>query len=200
MPRLELVRHAMTKGNLERRWTGTTDESLCPEGTALARRCVRPKEDIPRRVWTSPLRRCMETAALLYPGAELVPVPALRETGFGSFENKNHEELEGDPLYERWTRSGGEASVPGLESREEVKARVLPAFRAIAEELLSNGEDAAVVTHGGVVMALCEAFGEPKREYSLWWTPCCGGWRMELERGPRLVVEREIMPPREDIK
>ena len=35
MPYLELIRHAMTRGNLERRWTGTTDQPLCPEGTAL---------------------------------------------------------------------------------------------------------------------------------------------------------------------
>ena len=69
MPRLELVRHAMTQGNLEGRWLGTTDQPLGPEGVALAKANVRSTKAVPRRVWTSPLGRCRETAALLYPGA-----------------------------------------------------------------------------------------------------------------------------------
>lgn len=126
MPLLELLRHAMTQGNLEKRWTGVTDESLAPEGAALARRCARPQGRIPRRVWVSPLLRCRQTASLLFPGAELVPLPGLRETDFGPFENKNHQELAGTPLYEAWTRSVGRIPVPGLESREEVAARAPP--------------------------------------------------------------------------
>ena len=110
-----LIRHGQTRGNLERRWTGTTDEPLAPEGVALARRSAGTGEFLPRRVWSSPLLRCRETAALLWPEVEAVAVPALRETGFGPFENKNHQELAGDPLYEEWTRSGGTAPVPGLE-------------------------------------------------------------------------------------
>ena len=125
MPLLELLRHAMTQGNLEKRWTGVTDEPLAPEGAALARRCARPQGRIPRRVWVSPLLRCRQTASLLFPGAELMPLPGLRETDFGPFENKNHQELAGDPLYEDWTRSVGRIPVPGLESREEVAARAL---------------------------------------------------------------------------
>ena len=139
MPRLELLRHAMTQGNLEGRWTGTTDQGLCPEGTALARRNARPSGAIPRRVWVSPLRRCRETAALLYPGAEQTPVPGLRETDFGPFENKNHRELAGNPLYEAWVKSVGTAPVPGLESRAQVLARAQAAFRPIARELSLSG-------------------------------------------------------------
>lgn len=198
MPRLELLRHAMTQGNLERRWTGTTDEPLCPEGLALARRCAGPKRAVPRRVWVSPLRRCRETAAILYPGAELVPLPELRETGFGPFENKNHRELAGDPVYEEWLRSAGEAPVPGMESREEAAARALPAFRAILDRLAQSGEDGAAVTHGGVVMAVCAALAVPRRDYYRWWAPCCGGWLLELadwRRAGTLAVIEEIAPP-----
>lgn len=201
MPYLELIRHAMTRGNLERRWTGTTDQPLCPEGIALARRCARPPERIPRRVWVSPLLRCRETAALLYPGARLLPDPRLRETDFGPFENRNHRELAGDPLYEEWIRSAGEAPVPGLESREEVAARALPALGGILDTLAASGEDGAVITHGGIIMECCAAWGSPPRDYSRWWAPCCGGWLVSLEdwRGTgRFALIREIHPVREE--
>ena len=184
MPRLELVRHAMTQGNLEKRWIGTTAQPLALEGIALARANARPRDAIPRRVWTSPLGRCRETAALLYPGAELVPVPAFRETAFGPFENKNHRELEGDPLYEEWIKSGGTAPVPGMESREEVLLRALAAFRPIAGELSALGEDGAAVVHGGVIMALCAALAMPEQDYYQWRVPCCGGWLLDLEKWP----------------
>lgn len=180
MPRLELVRHAMTQGNLEGRWIGTTDEPLCPRGIALARANARPPEKIPRRIWTSPLRRCRETASLLYPGAEQIAVPAFRETAFGPLENKNHRELEGEPFYRRWLESGGTAPIPGMESREEVSARVLSAFAPIAEELCASREEGAIVAHGGVIMALCAALGSPEEDYYRRRCPCCGGWVIDL--------------------
>ena len=201
MPRLLLLRHAMTRGNLERRWTGTTDEPLAPEGVALARRSAGTGEFLPRRVWSSPLLRCRETAALLWPEVEAVAVPALRETGFGPFENKNHQELAGDPLYEEWTRSGGTAPVPGLESREEVAARAVPALRELLDRLAQEGEDGAVVTHGGVIMAVCQALGAPARDYYQWWAPCCGGWLLKLSGWPcagRAQVVRSLEPPKEE--
>lgn len=201
MPRLMLLRHAMTRGNLERRWVGTTDQPLCRSGIALARRCAFSPGEVPKKVWTSPLRRCRETASILFPGVAQIAVPDLRETDFGPFENKNHRELEGDPLYEAWIRSAGAAPVPGLESREEVAARAVPAFSAIAEELAETGEDGGIVTHGGVIMEICAALARPERDCSRWWVPCCGGWLIDLAgwRGTgRFSVIREILPPGED--
>lgn len=204
MPRLELLRHAMTQGNLEGRFLGVTDEPLSPEGTALAGANARPPGQVPRRVWVSPLRRCRETAALVYPGAEQVVVPGLRETDFGPFEGKNHRELEGDPLYRRWLDSGGAAPIPGLEGGEEVSARVLAAFRPIVEELLRAGEGGAVVTHGGVIMALCAALARPEGDYYRWRVPCCGGWFLDLgdwgdwPRTGRFTILKEIIPEKEE--
>lgn len=201
MPRLELLRHAMTRGNLEGRWVGTTDQALCPEGLALARKNARPPQKVPRRVWVSPLLRCRETAALLYPGAEQIVVPDLRETGFGPLENKNHRELLGDPLYEGWLESGGAAPVPGMEPREAVTARALAAFRPVAGELAALGEDGAMVTHGGVIMALCAALARPEGDYYRWRVPCCGGWLLDLGDWPRtgrFTILKEIIPEKEE--
>ena len=78
-----LIRHGMTRGNRERRYIGArTDEPLCPEGVAQLR-----AKDYPRveRVFASPMRRCLETAAILYPGVPVEIVEDFREGDFGAF-------------------------------------------------------------------------------------------------------------------
>ena len=65
-----LIRHGKTQGNLEYRYIGSrTDESLCPQGIAELKQKQYPAVV---RVFVSPMKRCLETAAFLYPG---VPVP-----------------------------------------------------------------------------------------------------------------------------
>lgn len=62
-----LFRHGQTLWNAQRRYIGSTDQALSPEGrAALAGRAGPPVD----RLWVSPLRRCRETAAMLYPGME----------------------------------------------------------------------------------------------------------------------------------
>ena len=61
-----LIRHGQTQGNRERRYIGCrTDEPLCPEGIAQLQNRHYPPVS---RVFVSPMRRCVETANLLYPG------------------------------------------------------------------------------------------------------------------------------------
>ncbi len=54
-----LLRHGQTRGNLERRYTGSTDEPLCPQGKAELEG-VRPPEA--EYVYVSPMIRCRETS------------------------------------------------------------------------------------------------------------------------------------------
>ena len=54
-----LIRHGRTAGNLERRYIGSTDEPLCPEGRREVSGLRAPEAD---RVFASPLKRCLETA------------------------------------------------------------------------------------------------------------------------------------------
>ena len=80
-----LFRHGQTLWNAQRRYIGSTDQSLSPEGrAALAGRAGPPVD----RLWVSPLRRCRETAAMLYPGMEQQAVEDLRECAFGVFEGQ----------------------------------------------------------------------------------------------------------------
>ena len=93
MAEFYLIRHSMTKGNLEKRYIGSrTDEPLCREGIALLEGFSYPAGEQVERVIVSPMRRCVQTAQILFPGKELVLEPGLMECDFGAFENKNYKE------------------------------------------------------------------------------------------------------------
>ena len=88
-----LIRHAKTQGNIERRYIGCrTDEDLCAEGIAQLQTQHYPDADM---VFASPMKRCIETAKLLYPDVPFDIIPDFRECDFGDFENRNYEELNG---------------------------------------------------------------------------------------------------------
>ena len=93
MIQLYLIRHSMTAGNLKKRYIGRTDESLCPEGIVLLESYIQ-KNIYPevQRVYVSPMKRCMETAKLIFK-ENFYEVEELRECDFGIFENKNYKEF-----------------------------------------------------------------------------------------------------------
>ena len=156
-----LIRHGQTQGNLERRYIGCrTDESLCEQGVAkLQKRSVPPVA----RVFASPMKRCLETAAILYPGVPAEVVDDFRECDFGAFENKNYAELNGRADYQAWIDSGGEMPFPDGESRAQFAARCAAAFDALRQQKMT--EDCALVVHGGTIMAIMEQFAVPKGSY-----------------------------------
>ena len=82
------------------------------------------------RVFVSPLKRCIETAALLYPDITPEIIPDFRECDFGEFENKSYADLNGRADYQAWIDSGGEQPFPGGESRAQFAARCVAAFEA----------------------------------------------------------------------
>lgn len=163
---LLLLRHGQTPGNALGRYLGRTDEPLSPQGRAAVLALKPPKVG---RVYVSPLLRCRQSAALLYPELPARPVEGLRECEFGRFENKSFRELADDPDYQRWVDSGGTLPFPGGESREDFVRRTLAAFEGLD---LRGG--AAIVAHGGTVMALMSALlGGDYFDYQ---TPCATGF------------------------
>lgn len=194
-----VVRHGATQATLERRYAGGgTDAPLCDEGrvqtqaaraafTDFATRCapaVREALLSPCVVCVSPLRRCTETAALLFPCAAQRVVEEFREFDFGIFENKTADELLGAPE----TRDAYQAFVAGAvrdgcdstvrcppsrtgagESAAQFVERTARAFSRLVHEACGDarrGDGAAntvprvivIVAHGGTQMALFSRF------------------------------------------
>ena len=199
MMELVMIRHGRTKGNMENRYIGTTDEPLL---ASEAERLLAKREtleemrmDHPDILLVSPMRRCLETAAILFPESEPVIVPDFRECDFGEFENKNYKELSGNVDYQRWIDSGGRLPFPGGESMSSFQERVCRAFDRVVRERTeylcgetgrtgkaseeaqdrsisgTSGDPvirAAMVVHGGTIMAVLEKYGYPRKSYFEW--------------------------------
>ena len=156
---LTFIRHGKTQGNLEGRYIGRTDQPLCEEGRRelMERKAAGEYPASPLMVFVSPLRRCRESAEIIFPGALQVPVPEFVECDFGDFEMKNFDELDGDAVYQRWIDSGGTAPFPNGESMDRMKDRALQGFYRVMEQ--TGGNDACFVVHGGTIMAILSQIG-----------------------------------------
>lgn len=162
------IRHGSTAGNLEHRYVGTTDEALTAEAVQELR-AARARYPVADCVFVSPLKRCEQTAEILFPELHPEVISDLRECAFGDFEYKNYQELAGNPDYQAWIDSAGTLAFPSGESRETFVERCCAAFeegcrRAIEEQHKS----AAFVVHGGTIMAILSRYSEPHRDYFEW--------------------------------
>ena len=198
MAELILIRHGKTAGNLQGRYIGSrTDEPLCDEGReGLAGKQLPEVE----RLYVSPMKRCVETAEILWPGFDrkkMQKVMDLRECDFGDFENKNYKELSGNGDYQAWIDSNGTLPFPNGESMDAFKSRCLEAFARIVEEVsgaeqewIASGKTgifrAGIVVHGGTIMAILEQYGYPKAAYFDYQVKNGCGYRLTPVEGTRL--------------
>lgn len=151
MTTLILARHGETDWNRENRFQGHADPPL----NELGRRQSAELADALAaeriaRVYTSPLRRASETAAIVARrlGIEVEPLEGLREIDVGSWSGLTREEVatrfpEG---YARWLERAPHGFEDG-ETYAQLAARVFPAIRELVER--HPAETLLVVTHGG---------------------------------------------------
>lgn len=174
-----LIRHGITEGNKTRSFSGCrTDEPLSAEGRDALRRIDRVNSGAV--LFSSPMKRALETASIMLPGLDPVMIDDLREMDFGDFEGKNHNQLDGDPKYQEWLDSGGSMPAPGGESVKGFRERVFSGFCAavrLAKE--TSYETMYIVAHGGTIMALMSRLtGEDHYTFDL---PNGAGYEIELE-------------------
>lgn len=167
MPDVFLARHAETTWNVAGRYQGRLESELSVKGHAQAQALARAMSVCSLgRVISSPLRRCMETAA---PSARAVqqPVeeePLLLEIAHGLWEGRYRDELaQNDPeRYRRWRQ---EPHVVSFENGESV-VDVLHRWEAFAHDFIPATQT-LIVTHDAVIrVALVERLG---RDLSHFW-------------------------------
>lgn len=163
MKTLLLIRHGETAGNGLRRYIGRTDEPLSPAGLEQAR-ALGELGLHADRVFVSPLLRCRQTAALAFPGQPQIIVGGLRETDFGVFEGRSAADMSDDPAYRRWVEGGCLGPIPGGDDPLAFRRRCVDAFLNCMA-LTPSGAAAALVVHGGVLMAVLAALALPRRSF-----------------------------------
>ena len=153
--KLHLIRHGLTQGNLDGRYIGSgTDLPLCAEGRAQLEELKAKFQypDVPL-VFCSPMLRAQQTAEVLFPNAKLTILQDLREMNFGKFENRPITELVKDPEFAQWMDPTSRTNPDGAEDRKAFYDRTNVMLMKLFEyQLRTHTEEAACITHGGVIM------------------------------------------------
>ena len=161
--RIIFIRHGKTQGNIDKKYIGKTDECLCSQGIDELSTKNYPEVET---VICSPMKRCLQTAELIYPTHKPLIFNDLRECDFGLFEGKNYNELCEDPEYIKWLESNGTLPFPEGESNEAFVYRSLSAFNeSVCQLQASKCESAAYVVHGGTIMAVLSNAALPKKSF-----------------------------------
>lgn len=181
-----LFRHGLTSANFEGKYIGTTDLDLCEEGVVQILNLMESYE-YPNagRIYTSPLKRSIETARLIYPDMTPVAVEDLREYSFGEFENKTVEELESKPEFKDWVKSNQEITPKSAEKMSDFKKRVVKGIDLVIKDMMRDKiSEAAVFTHAGVIMSILALCGIPSRP------PL--EWSVESGKGYTLLINASL--------
>jgi probable phosphoglycerate mutase len=155
--RLILVRHGESEGNRAQRFSPNPDILLTEIGVEQARESGRliGKHFRPTRVVASSYHRAQHTARLIAEtvgyGGEILIEPDLRERGIGELAGQPYRAMREHPEYDvarfwDWRPGGGESLV-------DVQLRAGPVLARLAGAY--PREDVVVVSHGGVMLALC---------------------------------------------
>ncbi len=169
--KIHLIRHGATDANTLGRYIGNrTDMPLSPEGLDELR-LLKESVEYPEveRVYSSPMMRCRQTAAVLFPEHETVPVEELIEYDFGAFEGMTADELEGTVEYTEWA-SGKLEAPPGGETTVNFIKRIVLGLNMIVQDMMNSGiTESAVIMHGGAIMMLLGNTAVPRKR-SVEWT------------------------------
>jgi broad specificity phosphatase PhoE len=195
--RLICVRHGETAWNHDLRLQGQTDTELSGFGREQARRLAErlAGEEI-AAVYSSDLRRCVETAEIALGGRGIRPtlMPELREVHLGEWQGHTTDELRQlvpAELERVWANPVDEAPRGG-ETRRELQRRVVAAVTSIADR--HPDQSVLVVSHGGALRALaCWVLIADLRAVRRLELDNCGLSRVDVERGqPTLLRWNDV--------
>ena len=176
--KLHLIRHGLTEANLKGIYAGSgTDLPLAEEGVRQLEQ-LRASFTYPSvpLVLVSPLKRARQTADILFPGVRQIGIEDLREIDLGAFEGKTAAELQNDEAYLAWMDPARRQTPPGGESGDAFARRAGEVLQKLCEFLIRSGTpEAAVVTHGGLIMTALAIHAITSRPPEQWaCDPGCG--------------------------
>jgi phosphoserine phosphatase len=185
MTRIILVRHGHVEGISPERFRGRRDVDLSELGVrqahATAQRIARQWR--PLIAYTSPLRRCLQTAEAIAAACatSTVVLDDLNDVHYGDWEWRTHEEVRArwPDLFERWLNAPHLVRFPNGESLQDLAARGSNVLRLVLER--HRDQTVVVVGHSsGNRALLLQTLDQPLAAY----------WR--LGQDPCSVSEIEV--------
>ena len=151
-----LIRHGKTKSNLENIMISNSDEQLCQEGIDCLRNTVYPSVC---KLISSPMKRCIQTASIIYPDKPIQINKNLREFFLKHWEGQQYENMKS--IYQQYFD----------EAVDEQIQSYIEQTRMTFEKLIYDnvgGKSLGIVTHGGQIKVILSQYVHPKRKFSLW--------------------------------
>jgi probable phosphoglycerate mutase len=164
-----LLRHGETEWNAQNRFCGRTDVPLSEAGRRQAKSLAERLKPLPfEALYSSPLKRALETARLISEPVGLQPVPDQRlvELDYGRWEGKTLAEImENDPkTFSAWDADPAHVAPPGGESGLEAQQRVVSFLDFLAAQHPQGL--VLVALHKTVCrLAICHVLGMSPSEY-----------------------------------
>ena len=170
MTRLILLRHGEVEGIVPPRFRGRRDLDLSDLGRRQALAAARHVAHAwqPAAIYSSPLRRCLQTAEplALASRTELAVLEDLNDLNFGDWQWLTHAEARAraPALFARWLAHPHLVRFPGGESLQELFARAANVLRLVLERHAAL--TVVLVTHDSVTRALLlQTLGLPPAAY-----------------------------------
>ena len=150
-----LTRHSETPLNQLRKVNGEIDEPLNETGIAQAKELAASLPPSLKIIYSSPLKRAIETATYLSEKTNL-PInitSALTEVRMGNLAGKSWKEMPNGQILKKLHRSVQyDYLATGGENVADVFARLKPFLSAISHQF--NDHEVLFITHGGIIRTL----------------------------------------------
>ncbi|MBT0924467.1 histidine phosphatase family protein [Streptococcus parasanguinis] len=174
-----LIRHGETDFNKKRFFYGKADVSINETGKEQASKIHQLlKGRAISRIYTSQLKRTLETAAIIFPDQIPTAYKALNERDFGLWEGRTANEIQvAFPLvWEEWLESPFDVTPSKAEPFQKFKDRV----QSIVEEIRETEDDEiAIVGHLGVLRLIYQFLVDPEADF----------WSIDIPQGTVLLLE-----------
>ncbi len=177
-----LFRHGLTKGNLNAQYIGHTDLPLTTNSINELRN-IKATEHYPEvdAVFSSPLKRCKDSAAIMFPKSNILEIEDFIEYNFGEFEGLTAEDLKDNEDFKNWLHGDIYSSTPFGESNAQFAQRVCAAFEKVVDGCVKTGtNNIAIVGHAGVLMTILSCYGLPEAPMAHWQMDAGYGFKLRL--------------------
>ena len=196
---LYIIRHGETDMNAELRLQGQVDSLLNENGIREAKETAKILAEagiVFSRAYSSSLQRAMNTAKIIAPYVETIPVPEIMELKFGDYEGLPYSEID----KELWDFIHDPENTDPPETVERIQSLVARTGGFL--ERVISGNDSGnilIVTHGIALRSILRNLYGEEAEENVWAMPIkncvvykvevCDGKIGEIRRADELSIE-----------